>query len=370
MLRAVMVRLLHQKQGFSLVEMSIVLAIISVILAGILPYIVESRKTQDSDETMKRIEAVEEALLVFYAANGSQMPCPADATLAVNSANFGVEADVDGTCTGGAIEANFEDVGNGVVGGGIPTKTLNLPDEYAFDGWGRRLSYHVTTAATNATTTGTIIVQDHAAANRTTEGFYVVMSHGPTGHGGYSVSGARYSANITNASELENCDCDATAAATAYDNEFVMGMEFPSSNPAVLFDDIVRYRTESQVQQSAYVNAADITINVCPAGFTLIGTAGTLNAFCIHTDEQVPVGLYNANAACAALGTIRGDGHLCTLHEWHAACIDGTPNDMTDNREWIAQVTDTQGIAVGNGSCTTFEDRVISSGNRYRCCLR
>src|SRR6185312_11049208 len=92
---------------------------------------------------------VEQALTGFMASNG-RLPCPADGSYAVNTANFGVEAANPGSCTGGAPAAPLgPDAGTGyVVGGVIPTKTLNLDDSYQFDEWGRRITYVVDTRAT------------------------------------------------------------------------------------------------------------------------------------------------------------------------------------------------------------------------------
>src|SRR5690242_8346084 len=85
-------------------------------------------------------------------------PCPADGQYAINNANFGVEAATPGTCTGSTPAAPFgPDAGTSyVVGGTIPTKTLNISDDYAFDGWGRRMTYVVDTRATKASTCYTL----------------------------------------------------------------------------------------------------------------------------------------------------------------------------------------------------------------------
>lgn len=358
----------NHRAAFSLVEMSVVLAILAVILAGVMPFLLESTKSKDSDKTVSRMDEIESAMFAFYARN-NRLPCPADATLAVNTANFGVEANNAGTCTGGGIQANFADTVNGTVGGAVPTKTLNLPDDVAFDGWGRRFNYHVTTAATNVSAAGVIIVRDHAAANRTTQAIYVLFSSGASGHGAYTVGGTRLNGGITagNTEKLQNCDCTAVAANGTYDNIFIQGMEYPSTNMAILFDDVVRYMTEEQLQQKAYASAAGPT--ACPTGFSLVGTSGRANSFCIHTAAQAADDYYDAANACTTVNNSRGRAHLCTPMEWYQACQLGVGTGIAAGVEWTDQVLPATVSAVrSSAGCGILGTDAIVNTNPYRCC--
>lgn len=132
-------------KGFTLLEMSVVLVIIGVVIGmGTATYLASVEKKAE-DITRERIYAVQKALYV-YAKGLYRLPCPASLTQAVDTANFGVEAATPGTCTGGTPAANFST--SLVVQGGVPTKTLSLSDDYAFDGWGRRITYTVDKAYT------------------------------------------------------------------------------------------------------------------------------------------------------------------------------------------------------------------------------
>ncbi len=224
------------KQGFSLVEISIVLVILSVVLSGVLPYITESVDSGNVDDTLERVEAIENALLAFKASSEDRMPCPADPAAAPRDATFGFETATPGTCTGSLSAANS-------VAGDVPVKDIGLPDEYAFDGYGRKFTYAVTTAATSSWTDGAITVNDSTPAARTTAAVYVLISHGPNGHGGRTKAAgtARYAGSNAGANELENCDCDANAAITTYNDVFVQTMGTTD------FDDIVRYRTKEMM---------------------------------------------------------------------------------------------------------------------------
>lgn len=226
---------LKRQSAFSLMEMSVVLIVLSVVLGGVLPYITEGLKQADGSDTIDRMEAIERALLVFRAAN-DRIPCPADMTASVNSAGFGTEAATPGTCTG----ANFSSAG--VVGGMVPTKSLGLPDEYAFDGWGQRIAYHVHTAFTADATSGdgSIIVNDSAGTPRTSLAAYVLVSYGMNGIGGYTRGGWRATVNGAG-DELENCARGAGVCSAAYNTTFVQKVEQSG------FDDIVRYGLRAQL---------------------------------------------------------------------------------------------------------------------------
>jgi hypothetical protein len=97
-------------------------------------------------DTENKMVAIQKALLDYRNAM-NRIPCPADITPALTSGNFGIEGATAGTCTGGTPAANFSSGNN--VQGMVPTKTLRLPDDYAFDGWGRRIMYAVDKRFTN-----------------------------------------------------------------------------------------------------------------------------------------------------------------------------------------------------------------------------
>lgn len=231
------------KAGFSLVEISIVLAIVATMLAGVLPAITESMKSRDSDTTVSRMETIQSAIASYYAGNG-QLPCPANIGESIDTANYGVEA-ANNTCTGGVPSANF--ASGMLVGGGVPTKTLGLGDEFGFDGWGRRFVYHVDARATVPATfnaAGGLRVNDASGSARTSNAMYVLVSHGANGHGGYSRAGTRFVSGSVNLDELNNCDCASNGALAAYDGVFVQKMAKPTdpNNPNTMFDDIVAYK--------------------------------------------------------------------------------------------------------------------------------
>ena len=85
------------RRGFTLLEMSIVLAIIGVIISGGMTIFSASLQKRQLQETQFKLKAIQKALYDFRIIN-NRLPCPADVTLALNSTNFGVEGATPGSC--------------------------------------------------------------------------------------------------------------------------------------------------------------------------------------------------------------------------------------------------------------------------------
>lgn len=133
----------HQYQGFSLLEMAIVLLIAGLLLGGGLGVVASRQEAQRIQETETLLNEARDALIGYAATNG-RLPCPASST------SNGIESPVGGgVCT------------NPYKDGYLPAVTLGLSgvdDEgYLRDGWqlkANRIRYAVTTANnTNAATT-------------------------------------------------------------------------------------------------------------------------------------------------------------------------------------------------------------------------
>lgn len=126
--------------GFTLVEMAIVLAIVAMLLGGLLPTISSQMEQQHRSETRKQLDEIRDALLGFAIANG-RLPCPASAT--TNGLEDPPPPAVPGAC-------------NHPYDGFVPAVTLGItPTDsqgYALDGWSNRIRYAITKANSNAFT--------------------------------------------------------------------------------------------------------------------------------------------------------------------------------------------------------------------------
>jgi prepilin-type N-terminal cleavage/methylation domain-containing protein len=105
--------------GFSLVEMSIVLAIVALLLGGLLPTISSQMEQQRRNETRKQLADIQQALLGFAIMN-KRLPCPMPATITNPAdANYGLAA----TSCSPSVE------------GYLPWKTLGVSE---IDAWGSK----------------------------------------------------------------------------------------------------------------------------------------------------------------------------------------------------------------------------------------
>lgn len=149
--------------GFTLIELAIVLAILGLGVGGGLTLLASQDERSRIERTSLILDGVEEALESFYAVNG-RLPCPADRSLAINAAGFGVEwSDVGGTDEAcdqqGAQPTDNTQIrriydstaaaDEEIWIGTIPTRTLGLADRFAFDGWESKLVYAVPRALAN-----------------------------------------------------------------------------------------------------------------------------------------------------------------------------------------------------------------------------
>jgi type II secretory pathway pseudopilin PulG len=271
----------RQRTGFTLLEIGIVLLVLSIMLGGTLAAMAQKSRLAKQQELRMKLDAIEDALMAFRKAGAGggpnvRLPCPADATSDMTSADFGLEAANPGICSGGSPAATLDD-GQNTVGGVVPVKTLGLPDDYMFDPWGGRFDYIVDKRLTaigafdaywpsggpvhgvddDSTRVGSITIKDHHVIGGvdvvsiwTTHAVVAIVSHGPNGHGAFQLKGRRpdnswnlKSSGSNNSDEQQNCHCDASGNALTFDATFVVQAS-PSNAAEALpntFDDTVRF---------------------------------------------------------------------------------------------------------------------------------
>jgi len=250
----------HKKEdGFTLVEMAIVLTILSILVAGGLSISNTQMEVARIKSTKAKLERIEEALRL-HKEMFADLPCPADGSLAETDGAFGEE-----DCGSGNFEANSGGESNRTWMGVVPTRKLNLPDEFMLDGWGRRISYavdkeyadgvwHDDITAPASRGQGSIEIQDIDGDERTSQGtvegvdvmaIYVLISHGRNGIGAWSQDGgSRIDFGSPSNMEIEN----AHVGGSAFDNEFIDDHIRGKKTDANYFDDYVVWKIKGQLQ--------------------------------------------------------------------------------------------------------------------------
>ncbi|HEX5093495.1 MAG TPA: type II secretion system protein [Burkholderiales bacterium] len=126
----------RHERGFTLTELAVVFAIVSLLLAAGLYTLSAQTDQRNFEETRQRIEAARSLLLAFAVANG-RLPCPATSTSAGDEAPAG-----GGTCTGAYPSG---------TGGFLPARAIGFQitdaGGYAVDAWGNRIRYAVSAGA-------------------------------------------------------------------------------------------------------------------------------------------------------------------------------------------------------------------------------
>ena len=200
--------LLRTQQGFTLLEMAVVLVVLGLLLGGILMPLSTQMEKKDRDDTQKVLQDIHDALIGYAMANG-RLPCP--------------DTNGDGITDMGATCSNVQ--------GTIPWVDLGVGKE---DAWGQPFTYSVTgnfADTTDGTGCGTatagvsfslcsiadIDILDAAAGNPVANQIpAIVIAHGSNW------------ATTTSADENENTDTDT-----------VFVDRRPSMNAAPTFDDQV-----------------------------------------------------------------------------------------------------------------------------------
>lgn len=223
--------LMDHQNGFTLIEMAIVLFIVGLLLGGLLPTISSQIEQQHRNETRKQMDEIKEALIGFAIING-RLPCPADPAIATGQAGAGTERTPP--CT------------NGNSTGVLPWATLGVNET---DGWGNRYTYRVssdfsdtvgsttyggctpnpapTLSTFAACSNGNLDVRS-AASGGTSVAINVpavIISHGKNSTGAYTQQGTQLPAS-GNTDEQANSDGSAN-------NNYI------SHTPTPNFDDLV-----------------------------------------------------------------------------------------------------------------------------------
>jgi prepilin-type N-terminal cleavage/methylation domain-containing protein len=248
------------QSGFTLLELSVVLAVIAMITGMGIMASLNALESARIAATQTRLDEIEKALLEFRV-NQGRLPCPAPNIIASNDSRFGYEA-TPGSCgTYDTVDNKIyyinELSGDRVAEGAVPVRTLGLPNELAHDGWGRRFTYTVMSALTSRNAFQMVQGQEQCGSDilssstltdlrSNDRASYVLISAGANGYGAYKTDGSRMPTDTQNTAELMNCRCD-PADPDVLNATVMQDPTSSATNPADSFDDIVRYKERWQM---------------------------------------------------------------------------------------------------------------------------
>lgn len=305
-----------KKSAFSLIELSIVMTVIAIIIAGGVAVSTSSIKKAKTQTTMERIEEIQKALHTFVYTY-KRLPCPALLTNIPTDTAYGAEAATPGTCTG-ALTSSFSTAPNdaniGLMYGAVPVKALGLTIDYLGDGFDNKFSYIVPRQLTEITIDGTgtvlitpgfegqnmldaltvnpIVIKETMSSTSGTDiivnGAYIIISHGANGSGSYNINCNSSTCRNTNG----NDDEDDNAPITDYNSAFIVNSRFSD------FDDIIRYSTREGIIKdvggfSTTVCTAETSeyVDICATG----GGANVTDSFVATAYGKTATGQLDCN---------------------------------------------------------------------------
>ena len=275
------------KDGFTLVEMAIVIVIVGLVIAASAQLLQQRQVWLQTENTRLAIQSANEAITAFRNTYG-RYPCPASLNATPDNAAtapfYGIESDCLDTATvaiGAGVDANLgysvvagnrivtyddratdpptniiKDPGAGdpprVRVGTLPFKNLNMEESEMYDGYRNRIVYALTEHLANAKTftanSGAItvlndqnasIIEQNAAGDIATAHF-IIYSTGENGAGAFTSGGARLACAGTSL-ESENCNFDV-------DSVFRFAQNANTVNgSATSFDDVVSYASHEDI---------------------------------------------------------------------------------------------------------------------------
>ncbi len=215
---------LTHSQGFSLIELSIILTIFAILLTSLFNVDASGHEREKLEQTHFMLDVAEQSLQDYFQTYGF-LPCPSRLDTALDSAAFGISTDcttVLGTDRGDATDEYAIRVG------GLPVKELGLAPRYSHDGWDNHITYVIirelgyNTPPTDgydayapAQATDYFTLTDQSVTPNEVHGDdaanvigFVLISHGADKHGAFSTSGQLSLACSATTADGANCDTD------------------------------------------------------------------------------------------------------------------------------------------------------------------
>ncbi len=293
------------KRAFSLIELSIIIAVIGIITFPMVEYLSAIDRLNSYKETRVKIRTISDALTIYYKSNNESLPIPANPSLSLNDPNAYKISSSPLTVTA---------EGGDLYYGAIPVSDLGLSSDYLLDGFGNKFSYYITQDLTNiGGNSGTIRVKnfDLNGIENNSAG-YVIISHGHDGDGAYNKNGQQNNYDSASSNEINNI--------------YKSGMNINSPNRLIISSgatndisiDSRKYDVISGfegVKESGYTRYGTV-LNILDAGNIGIGTASPLSALTVaggldytaYDQQGIHMGIHGSSYIGVELTSSSDDG--------------------------------------------------------------
>lgn len=257
----------NNKLGFTLIELSIFIVILSIILTTYIQSSTVKGISRGSPDTITKMKAISKMIAAHRKVNNT-IPCPAPLNLAYSNPLFGqsvTSCSVSPPALIGLTSSNPI-----ILRGAVPTYHLGLPKEYAVDEWGNKILYIVynnavsSTASYNAITTTDGITMSDANGipiPAVDAGIYALVSTGKGANGAYPKHTITQNASTCTSTRDDEQNCKTTST----NHEIYVNSYKPNQ-----FDDLVVWKTKAQVDAAAGISAPTVCASCLNYG---LGTA-------------------------------------------------------------------------------------------------
>lgn len=221
-------RISEDQKGFSLIELTVVLTIVALLIAGVASLFHSYMTAERVDEQETKIASVEDALAHFIASDMDEngvlelrYPCPADPSITPGSDGYGEEQrDASGTeCleTGAIVKVTNPNTGGDVFIGALPFASLGISSEAALDVYKNQLTYAISESLVSEGSLATLpLPQGDVEILQVSGGVpslqhFAVVSHGLDGAGAFTAEGIESGLACPGdgeSADAENCDRD------------------------------------------------------------------------------------------------------------------------------------------------------------------
>jgi type II secretory pathway pseudopilin PulG len=306
---------MKKNYGYTLVELAISTSIIALLAVGALTLAAKKNSATTLRETNHKLEVIDQALKSFIRAR-NYIPCPALPNLTESEKNFGKSENLVLTST--VTDENIYNSttklcsNNGLTHGtgAVPVRTLNLEDEFAYDGWGRKFTFRTANASgnesdfTESTFKGDIRIVDLTGNARTNidnaapynnGALYVIISHGSNGK---DVAWRRNYDYPTDDSQNPTTASGIEAQNTLHDGT----KTYIQDKQTDQFDDVVIYGTQQQVNQPKLVKSP---VNISPLVCNNAQGIVTAGASALATQVN------NTTVATTLFGAAKDIAYMC-----------------------------------------------------------